>query len=967
MIVAKLGEGGMGVVYKAEDTRLKRPVALKFLSADLLRTGEEKKRFLHEARTAARLSHANICTVYDIDEFEGIPFIVMEYIEGETLREKIAVSLLKLPEILDFSIKIGQGLQAAHEKGIVHRDIKSANIMVTPAGQVKIMDFGLALSTGQTRITQVGSTLGTVAYMSPEQTRGERIDPRTDIWAFGVVLYEIITGQMPFQGDYEQALIYSILQEEPEPVTGRRSGVPIELERIVEKALRKRPDQRYQHVQEMLVDLRDIAEKDQSGDRKRSGSALPKKSMRSKTGVWMAVSVVLTFLLVFFLIHSFGTRTGDGAVHSGEKLLAVMLFENLIDPEDSRREAQMISNLVITDLAESKYFRVVSDQRLHDLIKELGLGDHRVIDKSIATRVAQQANASTMLMGQINRLGENIILTSQLLDTHSGEILESQRVNGQDMFTLVDSLCREIKKDLAFSKSNLAENDHAVAELTTHSQEAYRYYLQGNEYYENYNFEAAEECFKNAVFLDSTFALAYSRLAWMQFRFGMGNMDLAAATSAIAYRLRQRVAEKEQDYIEAVYLASRASIDDGIMPLKRLLKKYPEEKEAWLGLATAVGGPMENPLKAISYHEKWLKLDPVWKAGYQFIIRDYLNLGRDEEAKFWGVKYVELAPQEAAAHHILGYVYYYMDNPEMAKEEFGRALTLDPDYLDALIGRAQALALQGRFVESDDQLTPLVTRQYAPTYRIGAYQQLAWNSLAQGKYRQAMEQARHILNIIQTDHIDWMLPYGHKNLGIIYYLIDQLELARKEFEYNVEHPGLIRVRFGFGSGYYWLGLISVDEGRYEDAIIWDDRLKSLAEKDENSLFDGLHHDLASKITLESMSSVITEPELSGILERDWWGWMTDMQIPPEWDLAQIAEKKGSQQVARTYYEQIIGRKYPWRFNLLYARSLFRLGKLSQQQGAGERSAHYFRQFLDIWKDADQDLEEIVEAKKGLSD
>jgi serine/threonine-protein kinase len=254
-ILEKLGEGGMGVVYKAEDTKLKRTVALKFLTPQALGGEEEKSRFVHEAQAAASLNHPNICTVYEIDESEGQTFIAMEYVDGRSLKAKIESGPLKLSEATDIAVRIAQGLKEAHERGIVHRDIKPANIMLTGTGEPKIMDFGLAKSRDRTQVTKAGTTLGTVAYMSPEQARGERVDRRTDIWSLGVLLYEMISGRLPFKGDYEPAVVYSILNEEPEPLTAVRTGVPVELERVTAKLLAKDSAARYQHVDEVPVDL----------------------------------------------------------------------------------------------------------------------------------------------------------------------------------------------------------------------------------------------------------------------------------------------------------------------------------------------------------------------------------------------------------------------------------------------------------------------------------------------------------------------------------------------------------------------------------------------------------------------------------------------------------------------------------------------------------------------------------------
>ncbi len=256
-ILEHLGGGGMGVVYRAEDTKLKRTVALKFLPPDLTRDPDAKERFVREAQAASALQHNNICNVHDIDQGpDGQMFIVMDLYEGETLKKKIERGPLKIEAAIDVAIQIAQGLARAHEQGIVHRDIKPANVMITSDGVAKIVDFGLAKLRGQSMRTRTGSTLGTAAYMSPEQTKGESVDHRTDIWSLGVTIFEMVTGQLPFKGDYENAVMYSILNTDPEPLTALRTGVPMELERIVSKALAKNRDERYQHVDDILVDLR---------------------------------------------------------------------------------------------------------------------------------------------------------------------------------------------------------------------------------------------------------------------------------------------------------------------------------------------------------------------------------------------------------------------------------------------------------------------------------------------------------------------------------------------------------------------------------------------------------------------------------------------------------------------------------------------------------------------------------------
>ena len=311
-VLSEVGRGGMGIVYKAEDLKLKRPVALKFLRSDVLEDEEHKERFLREAQAAAALDHPNICTVHEIDEVEGETFIAMAYLEGQTVKDKIAERPLKLDEALDIAIQTAQGLQAAHEKGIVHRDIKSANLMVTPQGTVKVMDFGLAQLADRSQLTKTQTMLGTPAYMSPEQARCEPTDRPTDLWSLGVVIYEMVTGKLPFVGERQEAVLYAIGNEEPEPITALRAGLPMDLEWIVSKALAKDLEDRYQRAEDMLVDLRSLSKKLASGKSTilgaqpavasvaRSDDLVPKHKQRFLQAL---LAVTAVFALVLSFVH----------------------------------------------------------------------------------------------------------------------------------------------------------------------------------------------------------------------------------------------------------------------------------------------------------------------------------------------------------------------------------------------------------------------------------------------------------------------------------------------------------------------------------------------------------------------------------------------------------------------------------------------------------------------------------------
>jgi serine/threonine protein kinase len=348
-ILEKLGEGGMGVVYKAQDLKLDRVVALKFLPQQMLNNESEKVRFIREAQAAAVLNHPNIATVYEIDEADGQIFIAMEYLEGKTLKERIEAKPFRLTEAIDIAVQVAQGIHVAHEKDIVHRDIKTSNIMVTEKGQAKVMDFGLAkLKKESLVLTKQGTTLGTIAYMSPEQARAETVDRRTDIWSLGIVLYEMIAGRLPFRGEFEQAIIYSVLNEDQEPLTALRSDVPIALESIVNKCLMKNAAKRYQHADELIVDLQRVKNESVTLTSTVRSGVKPKLGSKQRAAVaFGGIFIVAAIAVTILIVRPTGNSAGNLPVVI---LMDSPIPERVYDPETRKNKGTNADD--ITDLLQ---------------------------------------------------------------------------------------------------------------------------------------------------------------------------------------------------------------------------------------------------------------------------------------------------------------------------------------------------------------------------------------------------------------------------------------------------------------------------------------------------------------------------------------------------------------------------------------------------------------------------------------
>jgi serine/threonine protein kinase/tetratricopeptide (TPR) repeat protein len=677
-ITAKLGEGGMGVVYKADDTKLGRTVALKFLPPDLTRDEEAKQRFIQEARAASALDHPNICTVYEIDETsEGLTFIAMARYEGESLKAKIERGPLKLDEALDIGAQIAQGLAKAHSQGIIHRDIKPANILITKDGLVKIVDFGLAKLAGM-KLTKTGKTLGTAQYMAPEQARGEQVDQRADIWSLGIVLYEMLTGRHAFPGEYEQATLYAIMNEEPEPVTALRTGVPMELERIVMKMLAKKAGERYQHADEIPGDLSRLRRDLSAEPNAPSLKPVRGRARRKRAAMIWIPTCVLVLALAFLLFKQNVFKSAEGP--EAKISIAVINFENRTGDASYDNYRTVIPDLLITKLEQSKYLRVATWERLRDLLKQIGKDDVELIDKESGFEACLKGGISAIVTGSFTRAGNLFVTDVKVIDVRTKESLASKKSEGNGVESIlksqIDELGGGIAKAVGLSDKRFEATTSPIMDVTTTSMDAYNYYVMGRKELEEFNPGKAERFLEKAVEIDSTFASAY---LYLRLAHNQTGGDVAEDLRN-ARRFSRNATEKERLYIEAkCALVLEGNPQKQASILRELVVKYPAEKQARyeLGVVYYFRQMFEEARAELN---QVVSLDPNFSAALNILGYAYMRTGDFEKSLLCLHRATSLSPDNPDFFDSTGDLYFAWGRFEEAVVEFKKAIQLKPDF-----------------------------------------------------------------------------------------------------------------------------------------------------------------------------------------------------------------------------------------------------------------------------------------------
>jgi TolB-like protein/Flp pilus assembly protein TadD len=660
----------MGIVYKAKDTKLDRTVALKFLPQHLHLDVEAEKRFISEAKAASSFDHPNICTIYEINKTdEGQYFIAMACYDGETLENKLERGPINLEEAIDIAVQVAEGLDKAHQRTIIHRDIKPANIFITNDGLVKILDFGLAKVSSQSQMTKVGTMMGTVAYMSPEQTQGMEVDHRTDIWSVGVVFYEMLTGELPFKGDHGPAVIYSILNEDPQPVTQLRKDTPSQLTYIIEKALQKDCENRYKTIKDLIEELKEINK--------------PRLLIDEK---------------------------------NANQTVAVLPFTNMSNDKEQEYFCDGMAEDIINNLTH-----------LEDLHVVARTSSFAFKDKNLDIRdIGKKIGANSIVEGSVRKAGNRLRITAQLVNVADGYHLWSERYDREleDVFAIQDEIAKNIVQALEIKLSKREKS--VLGKVKTQDVQAYDFYIRGRAYFHNGHQDKvhlAIQMFKKAIQKDKNYALAYTGLAdgysylYMYYDKIDENLKQALLASKKALDLDSDLPQAHASL--ALALAQNKQYKEAEKEFEKAIQLNPKLFEAYYEYARTCRAQGKHDRAAILFEKATQTRPEDYQAGL-FLADAYRDLNLETEMKRANLraldivrKHLELNPDDTRALYLGAGTLVKNNEPEEALQWMERALLLDPNETSVLYNATCIYSLLGKFDEALDYFEKAIEAGFA--------------------------------------------------------------------------------------------------------------------------------------------------------------------------------------------------------------------------------------------------------------
>ena len=983
-IIEELGAGGMGQVYRAFDKKIEEEVALKLIRPEIAAEKRTVERFRNEIKTARKITHKNVCRTHDLGEEGRALYITMEYVRGEDLKSVIRrMRALTVGTAVSIARQVAEGLGEAHRLGIVHRDLKPGNIMIDKEGNAKIMDFGIARSLARAGTTAEGAIIGTPEYMSPEQVEGKPADQRADIYSLGIILFEMVTGRPPFEGETSLAVAHKHRYEPaPDPRT-INPQLPADLGRLILRCLEKEREKRFQTTEELLADLASIEETIPTTERTSISRAPTKRKPTASRKITVeftpkkllipAVALLVLIAAAIALMKFFPRkeRALTPVSPAGPPSLAVLYFKNNTGDEKLDYLRDSILSLIITDLSQSRYVEVLSENRLVDILKELNQLEARTYSAKVLRQVATMGGVRFLLLGSYTRAGENYRINYDLQESASGKIIDAFQVDCPDegaLFSQIDELTKRIKSGLKISPDLMAGDiDEDVGTITTGSPEAWKYYAEAvRAWYTNKNLHPSIDLLEKAISIDREFGAAYLFMGQIYADHSLEKKRIDYFQKALD--LSHRLSVRERCLIEADYYRySSETVERSILSLDKLLAIYPEDTQGnqLLGLMFLQGGEFERAI----FH-----FDILWRKGkFEYaidLITCYILKGQFKKAIDLADSWAKVAQGPMAGAYL---AFTLIASGELARafREADLAVSRDPLQYWATWAHGQVLLLRGEFPKAEAEYQILEKNESPLAQEVGRAL-LANIYLTQGQYRKAEAMFKTMADSAQargdkfgSGFHRFYLSYIYSRTGNTSQCFDELRQA-PQLIVQSEFPTCWN-KCNYLSA---LAVVCHAIGQRQAIAEISREIENIAETTK-SFFPNLGRFVLfsrSLVDLADGNYAKANPQIQDFMQRlpNPVPYFAQPNMVFYELLASALYRAGDLEKAREAYEKIISHYDRFEFGDIYSRSFYWLGKICEQKGEAGRASGYYRQFLDLWKDADAGLPEVEDAKKRLA-